>query len=190
MGKTVNEIKLDELSVTLIRDRMPRNMFKEIERLGGKVVRKHKGVYHIKKMSPIPTQFIMTRELKPKYRSLRGLTSRATKNDITALANLASAIKDKPMMKNMNALLQVCIEANKEVADEALKNAMQGGKKKMCEALRPYFQEELDKERDDGRVETIRYFMAATGYAADQVLNMTGFSKEDREKYAELLKNN
>ena len=78
LGKTVNEISGDELTVSMARDVHPDKLFSVITQSGGKIEQKYQGIYHISGVVNIPTQVIVTCELdKVLYTSLRILTKRA-----------------------------------------------------------------------------------------------------------------
>ena len=65
MGKTVNEISADELTVTLARDGHPEALFKSIRESGGTVEQRFPGVYYIEGLFRTPSQFLVTGELDP-----------------------------------------------------------------------------------------------------------------------------
>ena len=47
LGKNVDAIPGDELTVTMMREAYPSKMFKTIEKYGGTVEKKYPGIYHI-----------------------------------------------------------------------------------------------------------------------------------------------
>ena len=63
LGKTVNEIPGDELTVSMARDVHPDKLFSVITQSGGKIEQKYPGIYHISGVVNIPTQVIVTSEL-------------------------------------------------------------------------------------------------------------------------------
>ncbi|MBR2215059.1 MAG: hypothetical protein IJ849_04795 [Selenomonadaceae bacterium] len=79
LGETVNAIPFEELTVTLVRDRLPLELFKKIKELGGKVEEKFPGVYYLTGLVNIPCQFVLTKALDEEtHLWLKALTKQAT----------------------------------------------------------------------------------------------------------------
>ena len=80
IGKTVNEIPREELTVSVVRDVHPDKLFSVIVKSGGKVDQKYPGIYYISGIVNIPTQVIVSSELDEElHTSLRILTKRQRK---------------------------------------------------------------------------------------------------------------
>ena len=78
MGKTVNAIPAEELTVSLFRHGKPRELFEHLAKeTGVKTERKYPGVYSVSGYR-IPVQIVVTRELAEEEQSvLRLLTHKA-----------------------------------------------------------------------------------------------------------------
>ena len=194
LGSTVNQIPFDELTVTMIRDRMPRAFFNHVRELGGSVEQKHPGIFYIHGVVYTPTQFILTRELDTNlHSSLRMLTNRATEDDAERFLKLAHTFT-KPGDKNyVNAVLQVSLSANREVFDNLRRIPA------MCEALRDFMKEEIDKEIqaavekehkktiDTERVSMIKSLMRKQGLTAKDAMETLSIPAAEQERYAQIL---
>lgn len=147
MGKTADEIPLSELTVTLIRDTMPRELFKAIRGEGGIITEKYPGIYYIEGIIQFPTQFILTKSLDKKmHTSLRLLTKHLSEEDAELFITMASKFTKQGDRHNADALLQVSVSANRKVFERV--------KRKdpiMCEALKELMKDDFKAVVDDER---------------------------------------
>ena len=82
LGRTVDEIPGEELTVTMARDVHPDSLFEKIKRSGGTIEQKYPGVYSLSGIFNTPSQILVPSELDPElHASLRILTKRA-KEDV------------------------------------------------------------------------------------------------------------
>ena len=141
LGKTVNEIPLNELTVTFIREAYPREMFRTIRESGGKVEEKFPGVYYIHGIVNLPTQVIVTRKLdKSKHPALRVLSRKVTEEDAENFINMVKKFREPGDRRNADAILQVSMSANRDVYEKLKRR-----KPDMCEALRELMKDEIVK---------------------------------------------
>ena len=79
MGKTVNSIPGDALTVSIFRHTFPRDMFTALEDTGLEVAEPHPGVFHIKGPLTVPAQVIVTSRLPAgEYAAFKVLARDAT----------------------------------------------------------------------------------------------------------------
>ncbi|MBR3539388.1 MAG: hypothetical protein IKN79_10020 [Eubacterium sp.] len=141
-GKTVDEISAQELTVTLVRDRKPEQLFQTIMSMGGSVEEKYPGIFWIDGIVNIPMQFVLTRSLEPElHKALRMLTKRLTEEDAERFIEMAGGFTEQGDKSNADALLQVSVSANRAVFESIKRrNPI------MCEALRELMKEEIQEE--------------------------------------------
>lgn len=140
-GKT-DEVKADQVTGTLMRQRRPDGLFKEICRLGGSVEQRYPGIYYIHGLVHMPTQIIVQPELAgPENTVLRILTRIARQEDVKAFVETALNYTEKDDKANADAVFQVSVSANRELY-ELLKRS----DPEMCTALRELMREEIREE--------------------------------------------
>ena len=140
-GKT-DEIRADQITGTMIRQRYPEKMFKEVRRLGGQVEKHYPGIYYITGLIHMPTQVLVQPELNgPENAVLRVLTKRATEEDVRAFIEETGTYTDKVDKNNADAVYQVSVSANRELYAELLRRDPD-----MCTALRELLNDEIQAE--------------------------------------------
>ena len=116
MGRTVDEILGDELTVIMVRDTHPKALFRRIGEYGGTAEEKYPGVYHVSGIFNTPSQVIVTSELDPHlHSSLRVLTKRARIEDVKAFLRMAREFTEPGDRRNADAVLQLSVSANNGV---------------------------------------------------------------------------
>lgn len=63
LGKTVDEIPADEISITMVRYGYPRELMKELNICGAMIVEETDGIYRVEGIFYIPTHIIVTSKL-------------------------------------------------------------------------------------------------------------------------------
>jgi hypothetical protein len=150
-GKKVNQVPMEELSVSMVRAVYPRKMFAQLRKQGHEIVEKYPGIYYIQNNLLFPVQIIVTSELDPElHRSLRILTDRVEIEDVRQFLKEARTRNTPGERNDIDALLQASVAANFEVYEEIRRNSV------MCEALRTLMKDEIEAERQAGRKEGLQ----------------------------------
>ena len=145
-GETVNEIPAQEVTVSLFRDSYPREMVRELEKLGAKTEMRHKGIYEIRNFGLFPTQLIVTGQLEPqKHATLRVLSNEATREDVEAFLTQTMDMRTPGEIARLDAILQVSATANKAIYEQIYKKD-----ERMCAALRDIMQDDFRKAEARG----------------------------------------
>jgi len=155
LGATVDAVPLSELTATIVRDTEPTELFKKIQSEGGSIEEKYPGVYYINGVVSIPTQFILTSSLSKNFHvCLRVLSNKASEDDIKRFIEIANTFTEPIDKQNADAVMNVSINANREVYDKIRKE-----NPFMCQALRELMkdeiQEEIKAERQDAAQKAI-----------------------------------
>ena len=103
------------MTLTLVRDAKPVGLFKKIEVLGGKVTRRHPGIYDVTKMGPIATQVLVTRELGENHEFLGVLSEKADEAAVRRFIKSVSKLSDKGDVGNASSVTTVSFAANADV---------------------------------------------------------------------------
>ena len=147
MEKSVNEIPVNALTVTLFHHAFPRKMFGMLEELGMTITEDHPGVYRVSGPLTVPTQVIVTSKLPAgEYSVFKVLAKNASKEDILNVLKLADGA-DQKMIDHVRAVMNVSIVINEEIVDEIKEAGI------MSDAVRRVFKEELEEERKAGQKE-------------------------------------
>ena len=186
LGKTVDEIPLNELTVTLVRDKYPDKLIKTITKYGGSVNNVYPGIYYISGLVNTPSQIVVTSELDSKLHSvLKLLSDNVQKRDLLYFINNTKYYETPGDRNNANAVLQVSSTANKSLFDEIRRD------KKMCQALMEIMHEEVQQECDKAAKESsiatirmnIKSLMKNMHLTAEQAMDALNIPASERSLY-------
>ena len=144
LGKHVNEIPAEELTVTMMREAYPRELFKRLEGSGVKVTKQCDGIYYVEGDTLFPIQIIVTRELNERHSALRILTRKVKESDARRFLEETGRALEPGDKENIDAVLQVSVAANRDVYEKIRED------KDMCEALRDLMKEQIEQEVEQG----------------------------------------
>ena len=187
LGKTVNGISGEELTVSLARDIHPDQLFSALVKSGGTIDQKYPGVYYINGVVKIPTQVIVTGELdKETHTSFRVLTKRLSEEDAEKFIRMAGSFTEPGDKHNVDAILQLSVSANRDVYEELKRRDPS-----MCEALRDLMKEEIQEDNqkavDIALITVIKNQMKKLGWDANRTMENMGISEKDQIRYVTML---
>ena len=180
LGKTVNEIPLEELTVSLIRDVYPRELVKTIKDSGGNVIEEFPGIYYVTGLVAIPTQIIVTSKINGDEHAALKLLSRRTKiEDVKRFVKMSEKLKAPGDVNNINSILQVNVTANKDLYDKIRRDD------DMCQALMDLFSDEIEKREEateEATLETaVTNLMKNMNLSAEEAMNILEIPAEKRK---------
>ena len=188
-GKTVNEIKADDVTVSIMREARPDGLFQYLKEHGCLMSNPYKGIYYIEEKVLFPTQIVVTRELdEGSHIWLKALSERLEKEDIRNLLEGVNRLTEKIDKELADSVLEVSIGANKQIIEELI------GDDSMCQALmeimEPVIQEkvkkELKKESKKGiqmTIDTLREFGHGDVEIKEAIMRRYDISDEEVEGY-------
>jgi hypothetical protein len=136
----VNEISMDDITLTFLRSKRPRKLLRELSEKGYTITEPYAGIYYIQKDTYLMTQIIVTEELDPEEHVwLRALTDRLKEEDARRLALATRELSLKGDVDNADAVIQVSMKANEAVFEKMREDEI------MCEALREFFEPEIEQ---------------------------------------------
>ena len=195
LGATVDAVPLSELTATIVRDTEPTELFKKIQSEGGSIEEKFPGVYYITGVVAIPTQFILTSSLSKDFHvCLRVLSNKASEDDIKRFIEIANTFTEPIDKQNADAVMNVSINANREVYDKIRKE-----NPFMCQALRELMKEEIQEqikeERQDAAqkaadattITNIKSLMQSLSMDAKAAMETLKISAADQLRYMAML---
>ena len=144
-GRTVDEIKLDEITLTIFRASKPAALFENLQKCGYNIVNKYSGIYYIFGVVDIPIQVVVGMELLgDEFLALRVLKRNALKEDLQNFILFSDSRTEQSEKEMVDAVLQISISENREVFDELIKED-----ERMCQAMRDLMKPEFDKTRKE-----------------------------------------
>lgn len=137
---TVNEIRSDDLTITYVCNRYPREMIKKFENNRKlRAVEKADGIYYLEG-DEFPIQVIVTKELSRKD----NYWMQNLRNDLkagTEIESLAERYEKKKQEPYYQAVMDLIMRANWEQMEE---------ERKMCDAFRELFAEDFKRAEEEG----------------------------------------
>ena len=148
-GKTVDERKADEITMTLIRKAKPVKLFQYFEEHGIRLENPYKGIYYVMNGVLFPTQIVVTKELNhQEHIWMTALTDEMQKQQLKELLEKTESFQTKFDRELAEAVLEVAIKANWQTAQELR------GDGNMCQALMELMEPEINKIKENVREET------------------------------------
>jgi hypothetical protein len=145
LGKTVDAIPADEITVSLFREERPDKMFESLRKIGATIEERFSGIYYVKGVIFFDTQIIVTKELDMEtHSSLRILSKNAQEDDARHFLEEVEMFNTQGDIENAEAILQVSISANKKLYKK-LKEEFD-----MCQALQDLMKDEIEERINEG----------------------------------------
>lgn len=146
-GKTLDEIKSGDVTVTLIREAKPEGLFQNLKDHDYKLISRYKGIYYVQGNVLFPVQIVVAGELDLKEHIWIGsLSQRMKKRDMQELFQRIQQLKNRIDQEFADSVLQVSIEANRQMVEKWK------GDDRMCQALLEIMEPEIriiEKEREE-----------------------------------------
>ncbi|MCM1424616.1 MAG: hypothetical protein NC415_12510 [bacterium] len=129
-GKTTDEIKADDVTVSVIREAKPVKLLQYLKEHGYSLTNPYSGIYYIGEKVLFPTQIVVTGELEQKgHIWLKALSDRLEKADMWNLIDGINQLTEKADKELADSVLEVSIGANKQTVEKMM------GDDTMCQAL-------------------------------------------------------
>ncbi len=186
-GRTTDAVKADVVTVSLVREAKPEGLFRYFKEHSYPVSNPYRGIYYIEGKVLFPTQIIVTKELEEESHIWLGaLSERMKKQSMVNLLKSVDRLTEKADKEFADSVLEVSIEANKQVIEELI----QGGGD-MCQALMEIMEPQLQlrekKGKEKGRIEGTVDTLRELGYGEPEIKNVImqryGLSVKEAEEY-------
>lgn len=155
LGRTVNDIPAEEITISIVRARKPIKLFDLIANDYGEVISEQDGVYRIEGIISIPLRIVVLDEVSDhKLLALKIMKKNADEDDVREFIKEAAKFNTPGDKHDADAVIQVCGKANTDLFEKMK------GKKKMCEFLKELMADEIkaeikvaeDKAEEKGKV--------------------------------------
>lgn len=179
-GKTVNEIPLSELTVSLFREAYPRELFAMLGDAGHHIEEKYPGIYYVTNKLPFPAQIVVTKQLSPEsHSSLRILSEHAEKSDIERFLQSVQQYTSPEDRNNIDAVLQVSVTANYDLYQEVRRESI------MCQALQELMKDDIEEKIDGAKnellLDNVRNIMKSLNFSAEQAMDVLQIPQNRRD---------
>ena len=196
-GETMDERKADDITISIIREAYPRELFKYFREHGYTLINPSKGIYYIEGNTLFPIQVIVTKELDEKAHAwLKALSENLKKEDIENLLGNIRRLTETSEKEMADSVLEVSLTANKQVVQEligdgnmyeALMELMEPqlvlrDKKKMEEGLQQGMQQGI-QQGIQKTIDVLRDFGHKDLEIKMALIKKYGLSEEMAEKY-------
>lgn len=183
--RAVNEMPIEDMTITYVRHAYPREMIKTLKDSGFIITETHSGIYSIEGKISIPAQLVVSSKLPTgEYEGLKLLNSGITKEEIIDYAEKVIASNNEKIKTNAETVISVCLSANKNLA----KQLKTGGN--MNEIVREMFKEDFDRAEaigiDRGKEEMIEE-MLKDNESAKKIAKWSGMSIDRIAEIAEKI---
>lgn len=187
-GKTVDERKADDITVSIFREMKPAGLFTYFKNHNIKITNPYSGIYYVMDSILFPTQIIVGRELdKKSHVWLRALSDQMQEQEMKELLEKIEKLKLKLDKELADSVLEVSIRANWEIIKELRRN------ENMCQALLEIMEPEIDKIKNQVKNETKIRMIIELGQEdglsntaiIERIEKKTGVSYEKAEAYIE-----
>lgn len=179
-GKHVNDVRSNDITLTMVREEVPRSLFKDLLDEGTTVTATYPGIYHLEGNLRFETHVIATRELpEGSYIWLKALTRSI---DLTEARSLIVSASDETLgvkeRREMEAILDIVAHANADAFARLRRDDAA-----MDEAMEIIFGDRIE-EMD---LRNIRNLMDSTKWSADMAMSALKIDPAKRERYARKL---
>ena len=182
LGKYVDEIPAEELTLTMMREAYPRELFKVLEGSGVVITEKYKGIYYLTGKVLFDTQVIVTGQVDGKrHPGLKILSRNAKEDDVRTFLQDAAQAKEPADYQNIDAVLQVSVSENEELFRKIREDD------RMCQALKELMKDEIEEEKRDTVLGNIKELMKNMKWTAKQAMEALGIPDADQSKYSAML---
>lgn len=181
-GKTVDAIKADDVTISIVREAKPVGLFRYLKEYGCEIVEFSKGIYHIQGKAWFPTQIVVTGELdRASHIWVKGLSDNLVKEDFREMLDERSRMTEKEDRELADSVLEVSISANKEIIGELI------GDESMYEALMEIMEPKLRIREKNVRIKeavsTLRDFGHKDEEIKPAIIKKYHLSVEEAEDY-------
>ena len=141
----VNEIPINDVTITIFRSSFPRGLFGTLEKDGWMIEERYHNIFYLTRQICVPIQIVVARDLGEDYLPLQILTGKAKESDVRRFADFREHLTEQGDKNDANAVMQACAEANRELFQKIWED------EKMRSVLREIMNDEFVKVAEEGK---------------------------------------
>lgn len=143
--RPVNDLPIDQMTLTLVRHAFPRDMVGALKQSGFTVENPYPGIYRIDGKISIPAQLVVSSQLPPgEYEGLRLLAKGITKQEVVDYVEKAIASGDDNIKTNATTVVRVCLSVNRDLGEQLEEEGL------MEDVVREIFKKDFDRAESIG----------------------------------------
>lgn len=175
----VDEILLEDITLTFIRERKPVKLFKTLQKEKFRIEEKYSGIYYIIKEGHIRTQIIVSRELSDdNHIWLNSLSSRVKAEQVVKFLDISQNLASLEDVNYSESVWEVMETVNREAVKKVRENEMT---KAWAEIVQPKIDEAFDNGFNNGSMCSFKN-MIKEGMSRELAQKYSGLSDELVEK--------
>ena len=179
----VDEIGLDEITITMVREKKPVKLLRWFEKNGYQIKEVFAGIYYVTKENCFMTQIIVSKELsKDNQKWLTLLSKDLDKADAKRVVAQMELLTEESDKQHGDSVLQVAVQENEEIFSEVKEE------ENMCEALRKLMEPEINEAISKAVDKAVNKAVDKAVKAAEEVAE-EGEARSFLESIANLQKN-
>lgn len=184
-GKTLDERKADDITVSLVRDIKPEGLFRYFKEHGYHVANSESGIYYVEGKVLFPTQIIVTKELnQEKHTWLRVLSENVEERDAIRLLDKIKVLTEKDDKDMADSVLWVMMEANQQMVEEWKGDAdMFDALMEIVEPQVKLREEKVRKEGIRGTVDVLKELGHGEAEIKTVIIKKYGLSADEAGEY-------
>lgn len=177
-GKTVDAIKAEDITISILREAKPVELFRYFKEHGCIISENRRGIYYIEGKTWFPTQIIVTNELnQDSHEWLIALSGKLKKEDFEKLLGDRNSLTEKQDRDLADSVLEVSIGANKKIVDELI------GDENMYEVLMEIMEPKLRVRRIQEAVDLLRDMKHTDVEIKATLMKRYGLTESEAEEY-------
>ena len=142
--RKVNELPIEEITLTFVRHVYPRELMKELKKSGYEIRETHRGIYRIEGKIIIPIQIVVSSRLaEGEYEGLKLLAKGCTKEALLKYAERVILSGDEQVKTNAGTVIEICLNINKKLDREIKED------ESMHRTIREIFKEDFEDARNE-----------------------------------------
>lgn len=186
-GKTLDERKADDITVSIVRETKPEGLFRYFKEHGYRVLNPEGGIYYVEGEVLFPTQIIVTKELDiEKHTWLRVLSENVEEKDVIRLLDRIKGLTKKDDKDMADSVLWVMMEANQQIVEEWKGDAdMFDALMEIVEPQVRLREEKVRKEGIQGTVDVLKELGHGESEIKAVIIKKYGLSADEAGEYFE-----
>ena len=185
----LNDICLEDITITLIREQKPRELFKWFTKHGYEICEKYPGIFYVNKDGNFPIQVIVSSRLSVENQKwLTLLSSHLSKDDAKRIVLQMSNLTEKDEKAYANSVIQVALKENQRSFD-----LMKGENDMVCKELLEFMKPELDeiqKKVEENKQKEIIVKCLKKNRTVEEIADFLEIPLEEVEAVAATISNN
>ena len=182
IDRKVDELPINDMTFTLVRETYPREMIKALKKYGYSVEKVKAGIYIIEGKTPVPVLLVVGSQLPEEdYTSLRMLKRSVTEREFKKFLEEIQEIEDANTREHAFTVMDFCLDLNK-----ALKEMEEKG---MFKNIQEFFGVDYDTDRQNAIKEAVEKTTEQTNERVAADMLRDGKPLDEIKKYSRLAEN-